>query len=143
MVVRYKNRILVEGQDFHVHIVRMPNRSTPAQVWPNSDDTYDIYLNGLYWTEEDRMRREFDHEIRHILLRHFEAVGLTIQEIEREANGEKPVQPSLHELSLHELSLHDFLHPPEGTIPCFGSDAGMAEPSHETKQYKTMKGAHL
>ena len=120
MVVRYKNRILVEGQDFHVHIVKMPNRSTPAQVWPNSDDTYDIYLNGLYWTEEDRMRREFDHEIRHILLRHFEAVGLTIREIEREANGE-----TADRQELSGLSLHDFLRPPEGTIPCFGSVEAM------------------
>lgn len=121
MFVRYKNRILVEGQDFHIHFVRFPNRANPAMVWPNDDDTFDIYINALYWAEEDRMKEEFQHEIRHILLRHFEAVGLTIEQIEREAHGETRTSKN----NPSSLSLHDFLHPPEGMIPCFGSVEAM------------------
>ena len=85
--IRMFGRVLVEGQDFHLHFVKMINRSTPAQVWPNPDGTYDVYINTLYWAEEDRLQESFLHELRHILLRHFEAVGLTIGEIEAEADG--------------------------------------------------------
>lgn len=114
--IRIMGRVMVEGQDFHLHFVRFPNRANPAQVWPNPDGTYDIYINALYWAEEDRMKAEFQHELRHILLRHFDAVGVSIQQIEAEADGVDVEK---------KLSLHDFLHPPAGYVPCFASEEAM------------------
>ena len=112
---RMFGRLLLEGQDYHLHFVRFPNRANRAQVWPNPDGTYDIYLNTLYFNEEDRLKASFQHELRHILLQHFEAVGIPIQQIEAEADGDVE----------SKLSLHDFLHPPDGMIPCFGSEEAM------------------
>ena len=76
---------LIEGQDYHLHWVRFPNRANPAMLWQNPDGTYDVYINTLYWAEEDRMKAGFNHELRHILLQHFEITGLTMEEIERQA----------------------------------------------------------
>jgi len=117
--IRMFGRVLLEGQDYHLHFVRFPNRANRAQVWVNPDGTYDIYFNTLYYNEEDRLKATFKHELRHILLRHFEAVGIPIEQIEAEADGEDGGV-------LDQLSVHDVLHPPEGMIPCFGSEAAMS-----------------
>lgn len=123
--IRIYNKVLIEGQDFHLHFVKFPNRANPAQVWPNPDGTYDIYINALYWAEEDRMKQEFRHELRHIILRHFEAVGLTIEEIEAEADGKLDGSAAQSDGVERGMSLHDFLHPPAGYVPCFASEAAM------------------
>lgn len=78
-------RELIEGVDYFLRFVRFPNRANPGAVIPNDDGTYDIYINTQYYPETEWVRAVLMHEIRHIILGHFETVNMTIREIEREA----------------------------------------------------------
>jgi len=78
-------RDLIEGVDYFLRFVRFPTRANPGAVIPNDDGTYDIYINTQYYPETEWVRRIVDHEIRHIILGHFDALGRTIAEIESEA----------------------------------------------------------
>lgn len=77
--------MLIEGQDYYVHWVRFPNRANPAMVWENDDGTYDVYVNLLYQMEDDKIQDGFAHEMQHIAQGHFEALEMSVSEIERQA----------------------------------------------------------
>ena len=76
---------LIEGVDYFVRFARFPNRANRGAVIPNDDGTYDIYINSLYYPDEAWVRRVLRHEIRHILLGHFERLDQGIERLEREA----------------------------------------------------------
>ncbi len=78
-------RQLIEGADYFLRFVRFPTRANTGAVIPNDDGTYDIYINTQYYTDAGWVRRVVDHEIRHILLGHFDVIGKGIAEIEAEA----------------------------------------------------------
>lgn len=79
---------LIEGVDYFVRFVRFPNRANRGAVIPNDDGTYDIYVNMNIYADETRVRRVVDHEIRHIILGHFDVLDRGIEELEREARGD-------------------------------------------------------
>lgn len=77
---------LIEGVDYYVRVVHMPNQSTPAILCPNADGTYDIYIDDR--ADKEHQLATLLHEIRHIKLCHFES-GAPIDLIERQADGER------------------------------------------------------
>lgn len=78
-------RDLLEGVDYFLRFVRFPTRANLGAVIPNDDGTYDIYINTQYWPDEAWVRAVLMHEIRHIILGHFDALDKAIREIEAEA----------------------------------------------------------
>lgn len=78
-------RDLIEGVDYYLRFVRFPNRANPGAVIPNDDGTYDIYINTQYYPDNAWVRTVLMHEIRHIILGHFDVLDMTITEIEMEA----------------------------------------------------------
>lgn len=78
-------RQLIEGVDYFVRFVRFPNRANKGAVMPNDDGTYDIYINTQYYPDNAWVRAVLMHEIRHIILGHFDVLDKTIGEIESEA----------------------------------------------------------
>ena len=78
-------RDLLEGVDYFLRFVRFPTRANAGAVIPNDDGTYDIYINTQYWPDEAWVRAVLMHEIRHIILGHFDVLDKAIREIEAEA----------------------------------------------------------
>lgn len=78
-------RDLLEDVDYFLRFVRFPNRANAGAVIPNDDGTYDIYINTRYWPDEEWVRAVLMHEIRHIILGHFDVLDKAIEEIEAEA----------------------------------------------------------
>ena len=76
---------MIEGVDYFLRFVRFPNYANRGAVIPNDDGTYDIYVNTRYYPDTDWVRRVVDHEIRHVILGHFEALDRGIEELEKEA----------------------------------------------------------
>ena len=76
---------LIEGVDYHLYYVEFANRANPALSVLNDDGTADIYLNTLY--DEERLRQELEHELRHLKDQHFH-VDLSVERAERQAEGE-------------------------------------------------------
>lgn len=82
-------RKLVEGVDYRLYYVKFPNRANPALSVLCDDGTADIYLNTRY--DEERLREELAHELRHLQSQHF-FVDIPVERAERQADGE-PVVP--------------------------------------------------
>lgn len=81
---------MVEGVDYRLYYVEFPNRANPALSVLCDDGTADIYLNTLY--DEERLRLELQHELRHLKDEHFHVEGVSIERAERQADGE-PLVP--------------------------------------------------
>lgn len=77
---------LIEGVDYFCHFVKFANRANPAMTIENQDGTFDVYFNLLY--DIETLRKELDHELRHILDKHFE-LDVSVQLAELQAEGGK------------------------------------------------------
>ena len=78
--------MIAEGTDYFVRTVALPH-SVDGVTVPNSDGTFDIYLNEALGDEA--RRKWLSHEIEHIRAGHFYKQK-SVSEMEREAEGEKP-----------------------------------------------------
>ena len=96
---------MIEGVDYFIRLVRFPNRSTPGQVWPNDDGTFDIYVDERL--PDDERRRTVEHELIHIREGHFWS-PLSIRNCEREADG-RPVDPFAQKDYIPEFASLDAL----------------------------------
>lgn len=76
---------LIEGVDYHLFYLDFVNRANPALAVLNDDGTADVYLNTLY--DEERLREELEHELRHLRDQHFH-VSISVERAERQADGE-------------------------------------------------------
>ena len=103
-------RELIEGVDYRLYYVAFPNRANPALSVLCDDGTADIYLNTLY--DEERLREELAHELRHLRGQHF-FVEIPVERAERQADGE-PVVPfdaaTARGEIVHFQSLDSFAH---------------------------------
>ena len=70
--------------EYYIRRLDFPNRSVKAVTFPNSDGTFDIYVNTLYpeSVQEDALR----HELEHIRLDHFYS-DAPLRRKEAEADG--------------------------------------------------------
>ena len=77
---------LLPGIDYYLRSVPFPNRSSRAVVLPNTDGTFDIYINTLF--SEAEQEEALQHELRHLIENHFyDERPVAINEAE--ANGKK------------------------------------------------------
>ena len=82
----------IEGMDYWVRYVQFPNMASESVAASHGDGTFTIYINTLFPPErqEERLR----HELRHLEQEHFYRDGLTIRQLERQADGlPVPEQP--------------------------------------------------
>lgn len=93
--------------DYYVRITELPDRVGGVSV-PNNDGSFDIYINSLL--PPGQQQETLEHELEHIRREHF-YLDIPIGQIERQAEGE---------------SVNAVLHPPEGKLPCFPSEAAFA-----------------
>ena len=92
--------------DYYLRLLELPRRVEGVSVL-NDDGSFDIYINSLL---PSRRRLEvLEHELAHIRQEHF-YLDMPISQIERQAEGEH---------------VNVVLHPPEGLIPCFSSEAAL------------------
>ena len=94
--------------DYYVRQVRLPVRVEGVTL-PNDDGSFDIYINARL--SPVRQQETLAHELRHIEHDHF-YLDMPVERMERQADGE---------------ALNVVLHPPAGTVPCFPSEAAMAD----------------
>lgn len=92
--------------DYNVYQIKFPNRANKAMVFPNDDNSFDIYLNTLY--PDDVLQEALQHELRHLESDHFYNELLKITDIEAEADGKVISHPAV-------------IDPEVRTIPCFSS----------------------
>ena len=93
--------------DYYVRLVSLPRTVEGVSV-PNDDGSFDIYINSAL--SEARRQETLEHELLHLKREHF-YLDLPIARIERQADGESPALA---------------LHPPEGKLLCFRSEAALA-----------------
>ncbi len=93
--------------DYYVRLVELP-RTVEGVTVPNNDGSFDIYINSLL--PPQRRQEVLEHELGHIRGEHF-YLDMPISLMERQADGEH---------------VNVVLHPPEGFIPCFGSEAALS-----------------
>jgi len=93
--------------DYYVRLVALP-RTVEGVSIPNDDSSFDIYLNSRL--SPQRQQEVLEHELNHLRREHF-YLDLPISLMERQADGEH---------------VNVVLHPPEGFLPCFGSEQAMA-----------------
>ena len=92
--------------DYYLRLVELPRKVEGVTV-PNDDGSFDIYINSLL--SPQRRREVLEHELAHIRREHF-YLDMPISLMERQAEGEH---------------VNVVLHPPEGLIPCFSSEAAL------------------
>lgn len=93
--------------EYFVRLVELP-RTVEGVTVPNDDGSFDVYINSLLC--EARRKAVLEHELLHLKREHF-YLDLPIAQIERQADGER---------------LDLVLHPPEGKLACFTSEAALA-----------------
>ena len=93
--------------DYYVRPVALPRRVEGVTV-PNDDGSFSIYINSLL--PEDRQQNVLRHELEHIKKEHF-YIDMPIERMERQADGER---------------MAGVLHPPEGKLAHFPSEAALA-----------------
>ena len=93
--------------DTFVRLVPLPIKVEGVTL-PNDDGSFDVYINSRL--SPARQQETLEHELRHIRQEHF-YLDLDVARMERQADGE---------------ALNVVLHPPEGKIPCFRSEAALA-----------------
>lgn len=92
--------------DYYLRLVELPRKVEGVSVL-NDDGSFDIYINSLL---PPRRRQEvLEHELAHIRREHF-YLDMPLSLMERQAEGEH---------------VNVVLHPPEGLIPCFSSEAAL------------------
>lgn len=69
--------------DYFIYRFEIPH-ALPGYIIRNSDDTFNVCVNDVLSPE--RQNRALRHELRHMALEHFWAQGMTITEIELEAD---------------------------------------------------------
>ncbi|MCQ2439449.1 MAG: hypothetical protein MJ074_06780 [Oscillospiraceae bacterium] len=92
---------------YFVRVIELPPTVNGVSV-PNSDGTFDIYINALLC--EERRQECLQHEIRHIIEDHFYQDTKSVTQLEAEADQVPP--PRLPNV---------FAEVPAGTIPFFSS----------------------
>ncbi len=92
--------------EHYVRLVELP-RTVEGVTVPNDDGSLDIYINSLL--SPQRRREVLEHELAHIRREHF-YLDMPLSLMERQAEGEH---------------VNVVLHPPEGYIPCFASEAAL------------------
>ncbi len=92
--------------DYYVRLVELPRTVDGVSV-PNDDGSFDIYINSKL--SPARREKALQHELMHLRREHF-YVDMPIARIEKQADGE---------------GLNVVLSPPEGCLPCFGSEAAL------------------
>lgn len=93
--------------EYYLRFVELPLRVEGVTV-PNNDGSFNIYINSLL--PEEKRRQVLRHELRHIEAEHF-YLDMPVERMERQAAGE---------------ALNLALHPPDGHIACFESEAALA-----------------
>lgn len=93
--------------DVYVRVVALP-RTVEGVTLPNDDGSFDIYINARL--SPARQQETLEHELRHIRHGHF-YLDMPVSRMERQADGE---------------ALNPVLHPPDGMLPCFASEAALA-----------------
>lgn len=107
--------------DYFVRLVELPLRVEGVTL-PNSDGSFSVYINSRL--DEPRRAEVLRHELRHIEAEHFYS-ELPVEYIERQACGE---------------ALNLVLHPPEGQLVHFPSEAALAS---YLRRLSAQLGAHL
>lgn len=74
-----------EGVDYWVRRCQFPNLASESVVVSHGDGTFTIYLNTLFSWEKQAERLK--HEIKHLTEEHFFREDLSINQIERQADG--------------------------------------------------------
>ena len=74
-----------EGVDYWVRRCQFPNFASESVVVSHGDGTFTIYLNTLFSLE--RQAERLKHEIKHLTEEHFFREDLSINQIERQADG--------------------------------------------------------
>ena len=92
--------------DYFVRLVELPKAVEGVSV-PNDDGSFDIYINALL--PASRREETLAHELKHLEREHF-YLDIPISRMESQADGE---------------AVNVVLHPPEGGIPCFLSEASL------------------
>ena len=113
---------MTEGIDYFVHFAKLATRANPSVVLPNDDGTFDIYINTLF--PEDTWEAALRHELRHLKDEHF-YIDIPIAAAERQAEGE---------------AVNVVLHPLEGSLPHFASEAAFA---HWLQRICAQRGVNL
>ena len=101
---------------YYVRLIELP-RTVEGVTVPNGDGSFSIYINSLL--SEAQRQETLRHELRHVERGHFYTEqDITVVEQEAEHGSRNVV-----------------LHPPEGRLPCFPSEAALAQ------WLKTMRNA--
>lgn len=69
-------------EELIVRVVDMPSNTIGGVVIVDDEGDYNIYINAR--KSHAGQREAFEHELRHIRLKHF-AVGLSVEDMEKEA----------------------------------------------------------
>lgn len=75
----------IEGVDYWVRYVQFPNMASESVVVSHGDGTFTIYVNTLFPPE--RQAERLRHELQHLASEHLYRDDLSIQQIERQADG--------------------------------------------------------
>ena len=92
-----------EGIDYWVRYVEFPNMASESVVASHGDGTFTIYINTLFSLE--RQLDRLSHELHHLESEHFYRDNLTIDQVERQADGLDTQTPIIRNLP--------------GNSPCF------------------------
>lgn len=93
--------------DYYVRLVELPRRVEGVTV-PNNDGSFSVYINSML--SEPQRQHVLNHELEHIEKEHF-YIDIPVERMERQADGEH---------------INSALHPPEGKIALFPSEAALA-----------------
>ena len=91
--------------EYFVRLVELPT-SVEGVTIPNSDGTFNIYINSVFC--EERQRDILSHELRHIQKDHFYNDTIPIREIEREADGVEKEPEQLPNVFEHSAKVIPF-----------------------------------
>lgn len=75
----------IEGIDYWVRYVEFPNMASESVVVSHGDGTFTVYINTRF--SQERQEERLRHEIKHLTDEHFYRDDLSIQQIERQADG--------------------------------------------------------
>ena len=94
--------------DYYVRVIGLP-RTVDGVTVPNGDGSFSIYINARL--SERQQRETLEHELRHVERDHF-YTDRDLRLVEQEAE---------------HGSVNVVLRPPEGRLPCFPSEAALAD----------------
>lgn len=130
-----------EGIDYWVRYVKFPNMASESVVASHGDGTFTIYINTLF--SEERQKDRLMHELNHLEKEHFYRDELTIEQVERQADGIVAKEPADQKQVKMRIPNVFTEHPPN-TIPLFnGLDIMMNYIKAFSKQNKRDQAAEV